>query len=166
MALTVEKWKSVTFCPAYEVSNFGRVRRVSMGASNCYKSRSLPYLLNPWKHKSGYLLIDLAGYGQIRVHRLVGLIFLNKPYWASQINHLDGDKTNNHVQNLSWTNNSGNQVHAHWLHPLKYPHKFIPEQIKEIRNLVAPLKTIANKFGISVNTTLQIRKRRYYAWVS
>lgn len=49
----------------------------------------------------------------VRVHRLVALAFIpNDDPSKDQINHIDGDKTNNSVDNLEWSNNSENQRHA------------------------------------------------------
>jgi hypothetical protein len=50
----------------------------------------------------------------MRVHRLVAFAFLPNPNPKKfyQINHIDGDKKNNHVTNLEWSNHSLNQKHA------------------------------------------------------
>jgi hypothetical protein len=46
------------------------------------------------------------------VHRLVALSFLNKPQGKDYINHKDGDRANNHINNLEWCNHKENSNHA------------------------------------------------------
>lgn len=46
------------------------------------------------------------------VHRLVALAFLEKPNDKDYINHIDGDRHNNHIKNLEWCNHQENSNHA------------------------------------------------------
>lgn len=48
----------------------------------------------------------------IRRHILVAKAFINNPNHYTQVNHKDGNKINNHINNLEWCNNSMNQIHA------------------------------------------------------
>lgn len=78
-----------------------------------YKNR----FLKPCIKKNGYLQYTLYENGEkevIRVHRLVAKLFLNCPpnYEELQINHKDGDKTNNHYLNLEWCTSYENNKHA------------------------------------------------------
>lgn len=68
--------------------------------------------------------IDTDGYSQVRicsnglkrltfVHRLVAETFLKRPFGKSEVNHINGDKTNNNIRNLEWCNRSENMLHAH-----------------------------------------------------
>lgn len=67
----------------------------------------------------GYLVINtrLKGRGgssvSIRVHRLVALTFLQNPNGFECVNHLDGNKQNNALQNLEWYDHSRNLKHAY-----------------------------------------------------
>lgn len=67
----------------------------------------------------GYPYIDITSKSGVRkcpkVHRLVGLAFVKNIENKPQINHIDGDKTNNNVKNLEWVTNSENQLHAYRL---------------------------------------------------
>lgn len=47
----------------------------------------------------------------IAVHRLVAETFLTKPRGLNLVNHIDGDKSNNKLSNLEWTNHRGNAKH-------------------------------------------------------
>ncbi|MDN8875546.1 HNH endonuclease, partial [Staphylococcus aureus] len=50
---------------------------------------------------------------QHRIHRLIMLTFTNKPQDKNVINHIDGDKTNNTLDNLEWCTARENTIHAY-----------------------------------------------------
>lgn len=71
--------------------------------------------LNPYK-VGQYFAVRLFNdyeYQQVKVHRLVAEAFLQKPDGMDVVNHLDGNKLNNNLSNLEWTNSSGNSRHYH-----------------------------------------------------
>ena len=79
-----------------------------------------PKYLKGGLDKDGYRLVILCKEGRRytrKVHRLVAETFLPPDENKTQINHLDGKKDNNHIDNLEWSNNSENQLHA--VHVLK-----------------------------------------------
>lgn len=74
-------------------------------------SGKLDIFLSPRVNPNGYLIVTLDG-EQVSIHRLVALHFLPNPYQHPQVNHKDGNKTNNHVSNLEWCSAEQNAQHA------------------------------------------------------
>ena len=101
----MEVWKKIRNHDRYEVSSYGRVR-------NSYTGK----LLKPGVHKQGYLLVWLCENGTRyakSVHRLVAEAFIQNPNNKPQVNHKNGDKTDNNVKNLEWVTGSENTIHAY-----------------------------------------------------
>lgn len=100
------EWKTISgFEGCYEVSNCGEVKSV----------RKNGVLLKPWIDNWGYLNVCLHRDGKPnrkKVHRLVAEAFIY-PYCGEQVNHKDGNKQNNSVDNLEWCNGSENMIHAY-----------------------------------------------------
>lgn len=73
--------------------------------------------LTPIKNPNGYLKVGLAhGQGkqtQLSIHRLVALHYIPNPYEHPQVNHINGDKTDNRVENLEWCTSKENMLHAY-----------------------------------------------------
>lgn len=120
----LEIWKNIKgYEGVYQVSNLGNVRRINnyieqnKGATR-YK-RLIEYKILKFNYdKQKYLLVHLCVNGVRKckkVHRLVAEAFIentnNKPY----VNHKDGNKQNNNVDNLEWVTPSENNIHAYKL---------------------------------------------------
>lgn len=106
------KWKEIKGWEGrYDVSNNGEIRSWYYGL----KRLSEPRLLKIKTDKDGYRVITLH-HGDIKktyiVHRLVAIAFLPNPQKLPQINHIDGDKNNNSVDNLEWCSSQKNMRHA------------------------------------------------------
>lgn len=108
-----EIWKDIKgYEGLYQISNLGNVKSLRRKVYNHYiKER----LLNPVIIKKGYLQIKLRkenNYKHFKVHRLVAQAFIPNPKNLPQVNHKDGDKTNNCVDNLEWVTEKENMRHA------------------------------------------------------
>lgn len=102
-----ELWKPIegTY---YTVSNFGRVKSLPRNTAH---ERILKQRLN----RDGYYYVNLSINGKTKTykpHRLVAQMFIPNPNNLPQVNHKDGDKTNNNIDNLEWCDASYNQKHA------------------------------------------------------
>ena len=106
----IEIWKDVKgYEGLYKVSNLGRVK------SYWFKN---PKLLKKRISKRGYLIVDLVKESKgkrkvAKVHRLVAESFIDNKELKPVVNHIDGDKTNAHVDNLEWCTYSENSKHAY-----------------------------------------------------
>ena len=101
-----EIWKDVKgYEGLYQVSNLGRIWSV----------KSQKYL-KPYEG-NGYLKVDLFAKNRKRkkeyVHRLVALAFVPNPYNLPQVNHKDGNKKNDTVENLEWVTREYNNYHSY-----------------------------------------------------
>lgn len=69
--------------------------------------------LKGYKNTKGYLLVDFSrNIRAKKIHRIAALTFIPNPKKLPQVNHKDGNKQNNNVDNLEWCDNSQNQIHA------------------------------------------------------
>ena len=110
-----EIWKDIKgYEGLYQVSNLGRV--VSFYGKNG-KLTHTPKLLSGKLDKDGYTEVRLCKNGNVsykRVHRLVAEHFLHGDK-SLQVNHKNGDKSNNRADNLEWVTPKENIIHAHKL---------------------------------------------------
>lgn len=114
----MEIWKNIEgYKGRYKVSNYGRVlseKRVYLLKDGRSYTKSKK-LMSPNPANNGYLKVQLSLKSKaktVSVHRLVALHFKQNPRHLPQVNHIDGDKTNNHVDNLEWCSRVENIAHA------------------------------------------------------
>jgi len=102
--LKAEKWVFVEGATRYAISNFGRVK----GVNDNYLKTFFP----PDRYPKVSLTLHDGSIKTFTVHRLVALHFLLKDKERTHVNHIDGNKENNHVENLEWCNPAENMQHA------------------------------------------------------
>lgn len=112
-----EIWKKIKDFDNYEVSNTGKVRINtyqtidSNGAIRTYEGHELNQAINSSNYKKVSLRKDGKNYNKY-VHRLIAEAFIPNPNNYQEINHIDGNKHNNNIDNLEWVTKSKNAIHA------------------------------------------------------
>lgn len=111
-----EIWKVTMVNKDYEVSNLGNVKSNKGGMQHLLK----PFKANSSKkhedEKGFYLSVRLLENGKekdFRVHRLVAMAFIPNPLNLPQVNHKNGIRNDNRVENLEWCDNSYNIWHSY-----------------------------------------------------
>lgn len=102
----------------YEISNLGRVKSLhrvilkSNGINNTIKEsiRKTRLLYHGYE---ALIIKNNKRQLHFTIHRLVALAFIPNPDNKPEVNHKDGNKTNNHVNNLEWSTRSENAQHAY-----------------------------------------------------
>lgn len=102
----LEQWASIDRCPKYSVSNYGRV-----------KNNRNDFILKPRPDRKGYLRVSISNnYGVVTeqlIHRLVAEAFCPGEKDGLDVNHIDGNKSNNSADNLEWCTRSYNLKHGY-----------------------------------------------------
>src|SRR3990172_703465 len=107
----LEIWKDIpSYEGIYQASSFGKIRSLN------FKNTHRCLLMNQTIGNDGYLCLNLYKNGIpkiIRVHRIIAKVFVPNPSNKICINHKDGNKKNNHINNLEWCTYSENNYHAY-----------------------------------------------------
>lgn len=143
----------------YEVSNTGLVR-----------NKETKKLLKSHKNHLGYEFVGLSNKGRARkhrVHRLVAFAFLENPENKPNINHLDSNPSNNHVDNLQWCTQSENIKYAYDYGFKKPPmHRLGCKQGSSSKYFNVHLAKVRQRWIARVETTIEgklVIKRKFFA---
>lgn len=109
-------WKSIVgYEGYYEVSDQGQIRTVKRTVPIYQGTRIVPSKIRKFDTTSGYYDVALCKNGKMKtflVHRLVAQAFIPNPENKEFVNHKDGNKKNNCVDNLEWCTRAENDLHA------------------------------------------------------
>ena len=169
-----EVWKQYPFGNLYEISNYGRVKRKAYLTSNNHR---LPEIILKWQYSNdGYVYVAVntdKTDGKLknrRVHVLVAETFINNENNLPFVNHIDGNKLNNSVENLEWVTHKQNCEHRadSLLQPQKtytYTGKLSKEQREEIlfrlNTESISRRQLAKEYGVSHTTINSLANGEY-----
>jgi len=159
-----EVWKDIPgYEGIYQASNQGRIRSIDRFITNRYKQ------LQPRKGAMMSVSLHRQGYGRVLltkdrksktvfIHRLIALTFIPNPQEKKEVNHKNGIKMDNTVDNLEWCTPSENVKHAHRTGLLTtimgekhYKSKLSEEDVKKIRHDYAMGHTSHKKLAKEYN---------------
>lgn len=131
--------------------------------------------MKPSPNSDGYMTTILTMNGKnytIAIHRLVAITFIPNPLNLPEVNHKDGDKSNNDVSNLEWVSHKENMIHANdnglrsKIHGNdnpnnKYSSELIHEACRLLENWMSPIE-VSRKLGISHTVVKSIAMQRIW----
>lgn len=162
------EWRSFPGLPAYEVSEYGHVRRIAP-----QRGAQVGKVLRPLTCRAtGYLRYRLSQNGRVTthlVHRAVAEAFFGPPPPGACAAHWDGNKTNNHISNLRWATSAENtedtRRHGTMVVGERSRHAVLTEEeVRKIRGAHAdnPRKSrrsTAKEYGVAHTTINKIVSR-------
>ncbi len=166
-----EVWKDIKgYEGLYQISNLGRVKSLrKIRGIQIQKEKILT--LQPIK--GGYYRAKLCKNGKEKsylVHRLVAETFIPEHF---TVNHKDGNKSNNTVDNLEWVTQKENNIHAYKMGLKPYgtqraDSKLTEQQVKEIRKVYIPfdknygIRALARKYNVNPTIIQRVVNRTSY----
>lgn len=169
---------------------FGEKIEWVSGFEELYMITSFGVVVSSAKIQNGYKeiakkqIIDNRGYYRVslgkdglkitkKVHRLVAEAFIPNPNKYKEVNHIDGNKLNNHVDNLEWCTRSHNVLHAFnnglMVSPKGedvYNSILTNEQVSEIYTSKLSAKDISAKLGVKICNVYDIRTNRSWTHIT
>jgi len=159
-----EIWKDfVGLENVFVVSNKGRIRRIM------HRKNPTNRLMKQFLHPEGYFTLPLSNLGEQKfnlVHRAVAIAFIDNPLNLPEVNHKDGNKTNNCVENLEWVTKLEN-IRDAWRTGLSKPKKgenhgcskLTEKEVLEIRAIGRTMsaREIATLYGVNEQAIHKIR---------
>lgn len=124
----VQTWMPIKNFSKYEISNDGNVRVVKSGMLMKQNIRG-----KNCKYMQVVLVSDDKVKTHKNIHRLVAETFISNPFNKPCVNHKDGNKLNNHMDNLEWVTRSENDIHAFRLGLRKVPSERMTKAIDATR---------------------------------
>ena len=157
-------WKPLADCEAYEVSNFGAVRRVVGG-----KGTRAMRPIKPSVDAGGRMVFNISKDGtrrQIKLHKAVASTFLGPCPHGCEVAHLDGNQKNNALANLAYVTPKENNSHKvlHGTQPVGekvWCAKLSEDKVRKIRAEYPSLSyaKLAKKYNVSIGSIVQVVKR-------
>ncbi len=160
MSDPAERWRWV---PGYEglylVSDMGRVFSIPRNTSNGGFVKAI-------KGSDGYSKVALSKDGRVTklsIHRIEATAFLGERGAGYQVNHIDGNRSNNNLRNLEWCTQQENVRHELYeLGSIYRRRKLTSQQAREVRNSKESNGVLADKYRVSKSTIQCIKNGKLY----
>lgn len=165
----MEEWLDISsYEGIYQVSNTGKIKILPREISNGYRSYICKEkIMKQTKNKYGYMKVSLLN-KTVNIHRLVAKAFIPNPENKPEVNHKDGDKSNNNDWNLEWNTVSENTQHAYDNNLINkkginhHMNKLNNEDVYKIRELCLNNKVsdVAKLYDVSESSISQIKNKK------
>lgn len=158
-----------------KVTRSGRVfRRKASVENGVILGSYVPQVLSTHKH-SGRVYFQLSFEGitkSVLINRVVGLVYIPNPENKPEVNHIDGDKANNALDNLEWSTRQEQELHAQ-RNGLKANRgssnsnaKLTAAEVLEIREAAkTSISELSRTFGVSRKTITDIKSRATWSHI-
>jgi len=176
-----EIWKAIEGYSNYMVSSFGIVKSIERtiidknGVEYKKREKVLKQNINDKGYKLSYIYDANVKRKTISTHRLVAKAFISNPKKLKTVNHINGIKTDNRVENLEWLSNTDNMRHAydngirankHMLGNKNNKVNYDLSIINKIKKMIKDKNTgvsIAEKFKISTSLVSIIKRNKHWS---
>jgi hypothetical protein len=170
-------WVVVKDFPWLVVSETGQVIRLARSAQKTKAGKPGNWIYIPEKELSprstgaGYMAVQTKTQGKrttLYIHRLVAGAYIPKPFGCNEVNHKDGNKKNNSIENLEWTTHSQNLIHAR-ASGLYTKHFLQADDVLKIKKRLDNKEissVIAKEYGVSPRTIYCIKSGKTWAWLT
>lgn len=177
----MEIWKDIPgYERYYQASNKGKIKSLQRTITRKSKRCTYPVkerILKQRITKTGYYIVflyDNTGAKNIKVHRLVALAFILNPEKKPQVNHINGIKTDNWLENLEWCTQKENTVHAVKIgtfsrkgskHPLSKLNEKNILCIRKLHEKGCSIKSLSKRFKVSLSQINRIVNRKMWTHI-
>ena len=173
----MEIWKDIVeYEGIYQVSNLGRVKSIHNTYTHNQNGMRIPSTVG-----CGYLAVALYKNSKgknHKIHRLLAQYFIPNPHNYKCVNHIDGNKLNNSLDNLEWCTSAHNNKHAWDIGLKRVVHlrdkhanvQFTDNEVRELRKITRSglysCASIARAYKVSNDCIYNIKNGRTYRYVT